>query len=118
MRRTLFLGVLLMVGIAVFAGLGQSARAQEPPVPVIVPSCQDVARYDLNRDGRVSADDFSLWVITVHELGGPACQLNGPASGCPVWLDVNRDGVISHADLDAMSLFRANCVWPSRSVRR
>ena len=116
MRTMFFVGLVILVGAVLVVAAGQPARAQESPVPIFVPSCQDTARYDLNRDGRISPDDFSLWVITVHELGGEACQLNGPAGGCPVWLDVNRDGVISHADLDAMSYFRANCVLPRTRV--
>ena len=51
MRHMLFLMVVLVVGIAMLAAVGQSAQAQEP-VPVVVPSCQDMVRYDLNRDGR------------------------------------------------------------------
>jgi hypothetical protein len=116
MRKMLVLGLIVLGVMAFVAATGQSARAQESPVPIVVPSCQDMARYDLNRDGRVGPDDFSLWVITVHELGGEQCRLNGPASGCPVWLDVNRDGIVSHADLDAMSFFMANCVYPRTRV--
>jgi hypothetical protein len=116
MRRVLFLGVVALVVVAAFAAVSQPARAQGEPVPIVVPSCQDLARYDLNRDGRVGPDDFSLWVITVHELGGEQCRLNGPVQGCPSWLDVNHDGIVSHADLDAMSFFMANCVYPRTRV--
>ena|SRR3990172_1403623 len=117
MRMTLLLGLIVFALVAFAVATTRSASAQDPsPVPITLPSCREVSRYDHNGDGRVNGDDFGMWVWTVHESGGE-CRLNGPAGGCPAWVDVNRDGIVSVADLDAMQHFVLICVWPSPIVR-
>ena len=71
--------------------------------------CESVGRYDLNGDGKLTGEDFGLWVWTVHESG--RCELDGPLGNCPSFVDVNRDGFVSHADLNAMFDFLFQCVY-------
>ena len=54
-----------------------------------------------------------MWVYTVHESG--RCELDGPLGDCPAWIDVNRDGLVSHADLETMIQFLYQCIL--RAVR-
>jgi hypothetical protein len=114
MRRTWVLLAVVAVLAAVLVG-SATAKAQntEPitPQPITPRQCGAVTPYDLNHDGTVNGRDFDLWVRTVHE-GLETCQINGPASGCPSWVDVNGDGIVSVLDLDAMHQFEMWCVRP------
>jgi hypothetical protein len=109
MRKALLIvGVLgaLLLGVA-------SVQAQDPPVippqPVQPQVCSYTDPYDHNGDGQVNWQDYDMWVNAVHN-GMPTCKLDGLASGCPDWVDVNRDGMVTHADLMAMDAFRAWCM--------
>jgi len=103
--------------VALAAMTAGAASAQDPsPIPVNPPSCRSMAKYDLTGDGKVNGDDFTMWVRMVHE-SGEVCRLNGPIGQCPSWVDVNGDGIISVADLDAMHQFVMYCVWPTKTVR-
>ena len=54
-----------------------------------------------------------MWVYTVHETG-EQCRLGGSALGCPSWVDVDGDGVITTGDLDAMARYLMQCVHARR----
>jgi hypothetical protein len=53
--------------------------------------------------------------LAVHE-GEETCRLDGPASGCPDWVDVNGDGIASWLDLDEMRAFKDWCVTPPKNT--
>ncbi len=114
MRRSwLLLGVVAVL-VAVLAGSATvQAQNTDPitPQPITPRQCGQMTPYDLNHDGTVNWKDYDLWVRTVHE-GLETCKLDGPADGCPSWVDVNGDGVVSHADLDAIHYFEMWCVRP------
>jgi len=105
---------LLFVGIVVCAAIlggALTVNAQGgaiDPVPVQPPACDNVAPYDHNRDGRLDGADFTMWVVTVHESG--LCQFDAPLGSCPAWVDVDRNGIVSIADLQAMERFLLTCV--------
>lgn len=112
MRRTILL--LVVLGVVVLVG-ARAVQAQSTidPRPVMPPSCTNVAPFDHNRDGKLDWRDFEMWVLAVHE-GGETCRLNGPASGCPTWVDVNGDGIVTVADVQAMDQFLNWCIVAPR----
>jgi hypothetical protein len=112
-KQTLLLVGVLAVAVLLAGAVTVQAQITDPPRPVTPPECGAMAPYDLNNDGRVDWRDFDLWVRTVHE-GSETCRLNGPAHGCPPWVDVNRDGIASVEDLMAMDQFMHWCVRPPR----
>jgi hypothetical protein len=117
MRYTALLAVVVLALVALAAMTTGAASAQDPsPVPITPPSCRSMAKYDLTGDGKVNSDDFGLWVRIVHE-SGEVCRLNGPLGNCPSFVDIDGDGMITHADLDALTRFMVYCVWPTRTVR-
>jgi hypothetical protein len=76
-KRSLQLAlVLAVVGVALVAATAVQAQ-HTGPAPGIPVECVDLARYDLDHNGRVDGNDFTLWVITVHE-SGEQCFLGGP----------------------------------------
>ena len=116
-RSTVLLTALLAVVLLV-AAVG-AANAQDDPItprPVNPVPCEGMSIYDLTGDQKVNWEDFEKWVRRVH-WGGDACTLGSPASDCPMWLDINGDGVISHADLDALNRFYMYCAGPPRNIR-
>jgi hypothetical protein len=102
-----------LVGALVLAALLGAASltvsAQEDPVPIRPPLCSELGAVDLNGDGKLDGADYTLWVVTVHESG--RCELDGPLGDCPAWVDLNKDGIVSHADLEAMTSFLFECVY-------
>jgi hypothetical protein len=119
-NRVVRLALMLAIVGAVLAIGASVTHAQQHVMPVIVVSCTDVSRFDLNRDGMVNGDDFTLWVKAVHEPGAafPECRLDGPASACPAWADVNGDGKVSLLDLDWMAEYLRSCVQLVRNTQR
>lgn len=118
MKRAVLVLAALVVGVALAGGIASIVNAQEVgPVPFVPTWCNNVSRYDLNGDGRLTGDDFGLWVWTVHE-SGESCRLNGPSAGCPSWVDVNQDGLVSLDDLHAMEGYLFLCVNPFIGVPR
>jgi len=113
-RLVLVVGAVLICAVLV-AVVASTASAQNVPVPVLPPSCENVSRFDHNHDGRLTGADFDLWVWTVHESG--RCELNGPLGACPSSVDVNGDGFVSHADLEAMFSFLFQCVYGPRRTQ-
>ena len=107
----------LLVGAAVSTVNAQTDP--KDPVPVLPPLCEDISRVDLNGDGTFNGDDFEFWVYTVHFSG--ACELDGPINEqprCPQVIDVNRDGIVSALDLEAMVKFLEECInapWRTRT---
>ena len=112
MKRAVLVLAALVVGVALAGVVASMVNAQEiGPVPFVPNWCSNASKYDHNGDGQLTGADFSLWVQAVHE-SGDACRLDGPSSGCPSWADVNGDGLVSHADLDAMFGYLFLCVYP------
>ena len=86
--------VLLSAGGAATV-TGQEAPIQ--PVPIAPPVC-DVARFDLNGDGRLDMRDILQW----RRLSA-GCQLGSPVGElCPVELDYDHDGLVEYEDLRLM----------------
>jgi hypothetical protein len=112
MRRLLVFGFALVIGLVLVGAAASTVGAQndpKDPVPVVPPMCEDMSKVDLNGDGKLNGADYTLWVVTVHESG--RCELDAPVGNCPAWIDVNRDGIVSHADLEAMTSFLFECVY-------
>lgn len=116
MRKALGLS-LAVVTLAVLVFASGAAMAEDGPIqprPITPIPCVGLSIYDLDGSGKVDSADFETWVRRVH-WGADACALNGPASACPIWVDVNGDGKISHADLDALLRFMISCAGPPRA---
>ena len=112
MKRLLVIGFAIVMGLVLVGAAVSTVGAQsgpKDPVPVVPRLCEDVGPYDHDGDGKVNGADFTKWVETVHESG--RCELNAPLGECPAWVDVNDDGIVSHADLDAMYEFMVQCVY-------
>ena len=110
--RALRLALLLaVVGAALVVAATAHAQAIDP-VPGVRVSCNQPFRYDINGDSLVDRRDMEMWVRSVHE-SGESCKLDGPAAGCPRWVDINGDGFVSHADLTEMYMFIRWCRGPS-----
>lgn len=112
MRRLFVLGFVMLISLVLLGAVASTVDAQtdpKDPVPVIPPMCEDMSRVDLNGDGTVDGADFNMWVYAVHESGD--CELDGPIGRCPLWVDVNRDGLVSHADLETMISFLHECIY-------
>jgi hypothetical protein len=114
MRRTgLLLGALVVL-LVVLAGAAAVQAQNIEPQPVVPPSCGDMTKYDVNKDGRVNWADLQLWVETVDQSG--LCQMGGPLGSCPAWTDVNGDGLVNIEDLHAIDMFMRWCVNPPRNT--
>jgi hypothetical protein len=117
MKRFLLIMLAVLVGATVVGVIGSAAHAQGlTPWPIDLPICEDLEQVDINGDGKLDHLDFDLWVRTLHELTGEECRLEGPASGCPAYMDVNGDARISYDDLFMMEEFLLFCVNPIWSV--
>jgi len=120
-RRLLLIAGLALAVMAIGA-VTVSAQIGEPPpvVPGVPSDCVPPPALDLNHDGQVDWQDFEKWVRQVHWGGDPVypnCRRDGPASACPLWVDVNGDGMVTVADLDVMGRFMQWCSRPPRIVR-
>lgn len=117
MKHLLLIALVVLVGAAFVAWMGSVAHAQSLiPAPVDLPICQKLEAVDLNGDGKLDDRDFELWILTLHERTGEECRLGGPASGCPAFMDVNGDSIITYDDLVVMEHYLLFCVNPAWSI--
>ena len=111
MRRFLLMTLGVVTCAVLIGAIGSAASAQGlTPAPIDLPECEDIERVDLNRDGRLDHNDFTLWVWTLHEGTGEQCFLGGPASGCPGFMDVNGDGIVDYGDLFELEHYQRFCI--------
>lgn len=121
MRRGWLLAMSgVVVAVALVGVLALQVAAQEvPPSPVppgpvpVQPNACSVAKYDINKDGRLSEADLDRWKRMAY--GGGECQVGAEAGRCPQGMDLDNDGFVTLDDVQSWLQHYRECLRSRRT---
>lgn len=82
------------------------------PVPVQPNPCS-VAKFDVNKDGRLSFADLDRWKRLAY--GNGTCRIGAESAQCPQGMDLNNDGKITLDDVQTWLQHYRECLRSRRT---